>query len=291
MNEFTALHLTAAGGHEKAVQLLLEAGADPVIQALTKLTAIHLAAAGGHQKVVHLLLAHKASIHQRDVYKKTALHFALKGSLSDIIDHFWSLAVQSDVTDICGRNFLHYAAAHGRVRETLRLLNSGFLPKIADKDGWTSMHWAARSGSTPVIDVLIQAGTDKNSISLDGWTSTTVAVYHQNDSVLASLWTNDSDHSMRQGDMSDACLEVSGHHHEGVVCDCCDLVRQFSDNTSSQGANSLYKAIYGILYRLPVSNWIAYNYCFKCFDSAKEVHAQSNFECWPFASREPYGTV
>lgn len=90
------------------------------------------------------------------------------------------------------------------------------------------MHWAARSGFTPVIDVLEQAGADKNAVSVDGWTPTTVAVYHQTDSVLASLRTNDSDHSMRQADMNDAWQKVSGHHHKGVVCACCDLVRQFS---------------------------------------------------------------
>ena len=55
MNDSTALHLAAAGGHSQVVKALLETGASPTDENGEGNTAIHLAAKHGHSNVLDVL--------------------------------------------------------------------------------------------------------------------------------------------------------------------------------------------------------------------------------------------
>ena len=55
MNDSTALHLAAAGGHGEVVQALLAAGASPTDENGEGNTAVHLAAKFGHINVLEVL--------------------------------------------------------------------------------------------------------------------------------------------------------------------------------------------------------------------------------------------
>lgn len=246
--EMTALHVACDDlGHEKVVQLLLEGSADPDLHRYLGGTALHIALIEGNPKVVDLLLLHNASIHQRDAHGRAALHFALYGHAPDtgrFVDQFWSLTVQANDTDRHGRGLLHHAAAHGCVRELHRLLDDGFDPHFPDKDGWSPLHWAARSGSIPAIEMLRQAGADENAVTVDGSTPRTIAMYHQNDSVLPLLRAHDPDCPMEQADTSSILDEVSGHHHKDVRCYGCYLVCELSTKTRSGKTSDSVKRAY-----------------------------------------------
>ena len=63
----TPLHLMATEGKLNAVELLLEAGADPDARGDLDFTPLHCAAISGHTHVVAALLAAGASPHSTDI--------------------------------------------------------------------------------------------------------------------------------------------------------------------------------------------------------------------------------
>ena len=75
---FTALHLAAWFGHDKAAELLLARGANTEAVATngTELQPLHSAAAGGHTVIAHLLLDRGADIDARQQGGVTPLHSA-----------------------------------------------------------------------------------------------------------------------------------------------------------------------------------------------------------------------
>lgn len=72
----TALHCAASQGHEAIVKLLLENGADVMVNDNAGRTALSLAAGNGHEAVVKLLLENGAGITAKDIAGRTALCLA-----------------------------------------------------------------------------------------------------------------------------------------------------------------------------------------------------------------------
>jgi uncharacterized protein len=77
---FTALHLAAFFGHVEALQLLLDAAADPnavgTSEQIGPVQPLHSAAATGRLKCARLLLEHGADVNARQGGGFTALHAA-----------------------------------------------------------------------------------------------------------------------------------------------------------------------------------------------------------------------
>jgi len=129
----SALTLAAAGGHDKIVKLLLENGADILVQTETGLcgTALHYAAGKGHYECVRLL--------------------AEAPGFKDLVNQFSA--------DYC--TALYYAAISYHTDVIKLLLENGAKEAInaPDWDGNTALHMAASMpGSLEIVKLLVEVG-------------------------------------------------------------------------------------------------------------------------------------
>lgn len=74
--DMTPLHVTAAGGHTRAADMLLANGAYIEAKSAGFMTPLHYAACNGHREVVDLLLQHGADVAAKDHFGRTALQLA-----------------------------------------------------------------------------------------------------------------------------------------------------------------------------------------------------------------------
>lgn len=70
------LHVAAFAGHDMAVRLLLEHGANPNLQSFKGYTALHLAAISDRASIVQMLLDNKADPNKKDGFDETPLLYA-----------------------------------------------------------------------------------------------------------------------------------------------------------------------------------------------------------------------
>lgn len=120
---FTALHLACFFGQLEAVQLLLEAGAEPNKTAANamQVAPLHSAAANGDLALVTTLLQHGAN---------------------------------PDAAQQGGWTALHSAAKHGNLPLVEALLQHGADPSLAAEDGSTALSFAREEGHKEIVALL-----------------------------------------------------------------------------------------------------------------------------------------
>jgi ankyrin repeat protein len=137
----TPLHLAAAMGDEKLVQMLIDAKASVNAKCnknmLTGQTPLHLAAGQGRLKVMQILLNHEAAV---------------------------------DVRDSFGATPLHEAASHGQKAAAALLITNGARVNARQDEGYTPLFWAIVSGKADVVSLLIAKGANINVRTDDGLT-------------------------------------------------------------------------------------------------------------------------
>ena len=131
----TPLHFAASGGHEVAVQLLVELGADRDAKSKSGDTPLHLAAFAGHEAVVRLLVELGAD----------------RGAKSD-----------SGITP------LHAAACVGHEAVVRLLVELGTDRDAKTNFGTTPLHSAAHAGHEAVVRLLVELGADRDAMNNAG---------------------------------------------------------------------------------------------------------------------------
>jgi ankyrin repeat protein len=138
----------------RAVQLLLETGADPRVSDAMGTTPLHYAWSLPYEDFL-LLLEKGADPNAVDSYNETALHYCCR-ALSDI-------------------------------RFAKSLITRGADPNIQDLNGWSALHWLARYDHAHVLDYLISHGAAINPRSYVGWTPLFFAVRYNSHRSLQTL--------------------------------------------------------------------------------------------------------
>ncbi len=150
--DFTALSQAVFGGHAGAVELLLEAGADPNVR--PEYPLLVTAAGEGHEAIVRALLRAGAPVRVRDCNGQTALEAAsLANHLSVVRALLEAEAHGGDET----RSALARAASNGHLGVVRALLEAGALPNGEALVG------AAGQKNAAVVRLLLEAGADANA--------------------------------------------------------------------------------------------------------------------------------
>lgn len=124
------LGIAATSGYDKAVQALVESGADVNRSNSGGWTAAMAAADNGHLAVLKYLVSKKA-----DLAAKTRQ----------------------------GRNLLMRAAYHGQTETVQYLISKGLKPNDADNNGATALMLAAQQGYDKTVKALLDAGAVKTA--------------------------------------------------------------------------------------------------------------------------------
>jgi cytohesin len=123
---------------EKVARMLLEAGANPDVDAYNG-SPLHYAAAYGHTATLSVLITGGAQVDIKDGLKRTPLH---------------------------------QAAANGHIEAVRALLAAGADVSWADESwGWLPLHDAAHNGHVEVVRLLLDAGADPLAVDKYGYTA------------------------------------------------------------------------------------------------------------------------
>ncbi|KAK6359537.1 hypothetical protein TWF696_000691 [Orbilia brochopaga] len=140
-----ALHLSCSRGHKKAVEWLLQNGAEVNLKAAhSHYTAMHIAAEKGYVDLVTLLVRHKGDIFARGLHNFTPLHLASEKGHLAVVQALLELAhdhvsiVNDRTTD--GETPLILAAERHHIDVVRYLLDKGADVLAACKTGITPLH-------------------------------------------------------------------------------------------------------------------------------------------------------
>ncbi|KAG9271039.1 ankyrin repeat domain-containing protein 50-like [Astyanax mexicanus] len=165
---WTALRSAAWGGHNEAVKMLLEAGADVDGCDPDGRTALRAAAWGGHEEVLMTLLDHGAKVDCMDHEGRTPLIAAAYMGHKEAVEIILDAGAEVDLADGDGRTALSVAAlcvpsatgGRGHREVVSLLLERSADPEHKDKDGMTPLLLASYEGHEEVVELLLEAGAD-----------------------------------------------------------------------------------------------------------------------------------
>ncbi|KAL5391936.1 hypothetical protein PMIN04_007501 [Paraphaeosphaeria minitans] len=212
-----ALHIAAANGHDKVLEILLDRGANLESETTRTKTALHKAAEHGHRATVNVLLQRGADVAAEDDRGATALHEASAHGHEAVVVLLLENGADCAAIDNRGGTALHVAARHGHVNVIQRLINCGVDVMARDASQWTALHGASGRGHEAVVRLLLDNGADTAASDAHGGTALHWASGLGHEPVVRLLLKHGADISAKD-ENGDTALHVSaGRGHELVV--------------------------------------------------------------------------
>jgi len=179
----TPLMNAAQHGHEAALKLLLEKGADVNYRdEITGWTPLMAAALNGHMTAAQILVEFGADTNVLNVIDQTALEIAVarqKTEVQGFLDERTSTRPQIKGQKSVRPSIIE-AARSGNMLLVKELLDHGEVDiNATDEDGATPLMYAAMGGHLPVVQLLVERGADiDKQDEASGWTAMMQATYH-----------------------------------------------------------------------------------------------------------------
>ena len=186
-----ALCTAAGAGDAPQVKRLIDFGVPPNSGDYDKRTALHVSAAEGHEKIVEFLLVSQADPNSKDRWGGTPLQDALAGG--HIGTAHLLKAKGAAVPDEFGAEAVCTAAGKGDVPK-LRMLHSfGQSLDVGDYDERYALHLASAEGRVLAVSFLLGISSDPNKV--DRWKGTPMddcvrggTLYHMYCAKLLQAW-------------------------------------------------------------------------------------------------------
>ena len=155
-----------------AINVLLEAGADPAITDANGCTWLHYAVAGCcSTAVLHLIMDQGAVVNATNKKNQTALMLASADGYIDVINALFEAGADPTITDANGCTWLHYAVAGCCSTDVLHLImDQGAVVNATNKKNQTALMLASAEGTIDAINALLKAGADPTITDADGCT-------------------------------------------------------------------------------------------------------------------------
>jgi len=232
-----ALQAASEGGHEKVVQILIDAAADVITQD-TYDHALHAASREGHEKVVQILIDVGADVDARGRYDH-ALHAASREGHEKVVQILIDAAADV-ITQDTYDHALHAASREGHEKVVQILIDVG-----ADVDARGrydhALHAASREGHEKVVQILIDAGADV--IAQDTYDHALYAASLNGHEKIVQLLINAGADVNAQGEYYGNALQAaSTRGHKKVVQ---ILIDAGADVNAQYNGNALYAASEG----------------------------------------------
>jgi len=170
------LHWAALRGDERAIEILLRAGADACIQGREKRTPLHYAIESGNVRCVELLLMAGCNVHNRDIVGHAALQVAAwAADMPAMLEVIFLAGASLNAKSHYGATALHSAADLNHYRNVEYLLAMGAELECSDNDGDTPLYDSIRYGNSETLEVLLRHGARFDYTNKSGQTALHIA--------------------------------------------------------------------------------------------------------------------
>ena len=175
-NGATAFFKAVNQGHQEIMDLLLEAGADPILPDKDGYTPLRRLVSWGRTKAVKKLLkieAVKKNINAQNESKETAFFNAAWYGHLEIMDLLLEAGADPILPDKNGNTPLIRAAHSGKTAAVRRLLKIEAVRQninAQNENGATAFFKAVNQGHQEIMDLLLEAGADPILPDKDGYT-------------------------------------------------------------------------------------------------------------------------
>lgn len=184
----TALQWAAWNNSDKAIEALVDVGADIEFEGEYGRKAIHYAAANNKVKAIIALANKGANLNAGAEDGRTALHEAAHNNHVKAIRTLALKSADVNAKDLGGRTALHWAAHAGNAKAIKALLEAGADINAKDNEGRTALHLAASYiNSDKAIKALLEAGADVNAKDNGGKTALHIAAKNYNNKIITAL--------------------------------------------------------------------------------------------------------
>ena len=156
----TALHIAIERDDFKAVEALLDKGAEIDVEDEDRCTPLILAAGRGHIDILLYLINHSADVNKKDRHKRTALHYASVSGDLKVVKALLSKGAEIDVEDEDRCTPLILAAERRHIDILLYLINHSADVNKKDRHKRTALHYASVSGDLKVVKALLSKGAE-----------------------------------------------------------------------------------------------------------------------------------
>lgn len=159
----THLHLAAKLGNDNCVKILLDNGAQSLINNEGE-TPLGIAVNHNNIKVVKALLEGGADVHSIDSHGKTALHIAATNGHAEVAKLLLEKGawITLDFIDKDLNSPLHLAAKNGHAEVIEALIKEKAITNLENSEGKTALQLAVQFGHTEVVEALTAEESNKN---------------------------------------------------------------------------------------------------------------------------------